>query len=177
MIHNACGANSRRDDPEAHTMRGKWLGATVLLMVGGICGAATASDSLVAEAEDALSRAVGYFRAEVSVHGTPLWSYYEDLTDRRGENEATETQGWVQPPGTPSVGVAYLRAYEATADDRYLEAAGEVVRALYETQLASGGWDYRVEFDPEARKRWHYRTDVEAGDTVRAKRRDTSTYD
>jgi hypothetical protein len=158
-------------------MRGKWLGATVLLMVGGICGAATASDSLGAEAEDALSRAVGYFREEVSVHGSYLWSYSEDLTDRRGENEATETQGWVQPPGTPSVGVAYLRAYEATADDRYLEAAGEVVRALYETQLASGGWDYRVEFDPEARKRWHYRTDVEAGDTVRAKRRDTSTYD
>ena len=157
-------------------MRGKWIGAGLLVCIWGVADV-NAADGLAGQAEEALSRAVRYFREEVSTNGSYLWSYSEDLTDRRGEGDATSTQGWVQPPGTPSVGMAYLRAYEATGDDTYLEAAGEVVHALYETQLASGGWDYRIEFDAENRKRRHYRSDVEAGDTERGKRRDTSTYD
>ncbi len=157
-------------------MRGKWMGATGLLCVWAVATTHAAEPS-VEEAEEALSSAVAYFREQVSASGSYLWSYSEDLTDRRGEGDATPTQGWVQPPGTPSVGMAYLRAYEATGDDTYLEAAAEVVRALYETQLATGGWDYRIEFDPESRKRWHYRSDIEAGDTERGRRRATSTYD
>jgi hypothetical protein len=157
-------------------MRGKWLGAGILFCVCGVT-TALAGEPSAAEAEAALSTAVSYFREQVSASGSYLWSYSEDLTDRRGEGEATPTQGWVQPPGTPSVGMAYLRAYEATGDDTYLDAAAEVVHALYEAQLATGGWDYRIEFDPENRKRWHYRTDLEAGDTGRGKRRATSTYD
>ncbi|MAF10316.1 pectic acid lyase [Candidatus Poribacteria bacterium] len=157
-------------------MRGKWLGAGILLGAWALATANAAGPS-VAEARDALANAVGYFREEVSVNGSYLWTYSEDLTDRRGEGNATPTQGWVQPPGTPSVGMAYLRAYEATGDVVYMDAAVEVVHALHETQLASGGWDYRIEFDPDNRKRWHYRSDVEAGDTERGDRRDTSTYD
>ena len=157
-------------------MRGKWVGAGVLLCVWGIATTHAAGPS-VQEAGEALSSAVSYFRDHVAVNGSYLWSYSADLTDRRGEGDATDTQGWVQPPGTPAVGLAYLCAYEATDDDTYLEAAAEVVQALSQTQLATGGWDYRIEYDPENRKRWHYRSDVEAGDTERGKRRATSTYD
>lgn len=133
--------------------------------------------SLVNEAKSALAKAVRFFRTEVAVQGSYLWAYSVDLKRRWGEGEATETEGWVQPPGTPSVGMAYLRAYEATGDQTYLEAAIEAAHALTETQLASGGWDYRIEFHQERRKRWFYRKDVEAGERDPKGRRNFSVYD
>lgn len=132
---------------------------------------------LVEEAENALRKAVNFFRSEVSVHGSYVWRYSADLKKRWGEGEASETEGWVQPPGTPSVGMAYLRAYEATGDKTYLDAAIETAKALTETQLASGGWDYRIEFHPEKRKQWFYRKDVEAGESDPKGRRNRSIYD
>jgi hypothetical protein len=136
-----------------------------------------AQKPLPEQAADTLARATRFFRSEISVQGGYLWTYSEDLKSRRGEEVATETQGWVQPPGTPSVGMAYLAAYDATGEKTYLDAAVDVAHALARTQLASGGWDYRIEFDPQARKRWYYRTDVEAGDKERGQRFNVSTYD
>ena len=126
---------------------------------------------------DALYRAVHFFRTKVAVNGSYLWRYSADLTERWGEGRATATQGWVQPPGTPAVGLAILRAYEATGDRFYLDAAIETAHALTETQLASGGWDYRIDFDPKERRRWFYRSDVEAGEHDPKKRRNISVYD
>jgi hypothetical protein len=138
---------------------------------------ARAEVPLPEQAAAALAAATRFFRTEVAVQGSYLWTYSEDLKTRRGEGEATATQGWVQPPGTPSVGTAYLRAYEATGDRTYLDAARETAHALAQTQLASGGWDYRIEFDPEKRGQWHYRRDIERGDAERRGRRNTSTFD
>ncbi len=78
----------------------------------------------------ALTHATSFFRTQVAVHGSYVWTYAEDLKTRFGEQEATATQGWVQPPGTPAVGIAYLRAFEATGDHTYLEAAQETALAL-----------------------------------------------
>lgn len=136
-----------------------------------------AETGLPEQAAQALSRATDYFRKNVGVHGSYLWQVSEDLKTRRGEEVATETQGWVQPPGTPVVGGSFLRAWEATGERTYLDAARETARALAATQLASGGWDYRLEFDPEQRKQWFYRTDVEKGETDPGRRRNVSTYD
>jgi len=130
------------------------------------------------QAQDALSNAVRYFTRNVACHGGYLWSYSEDLRERAGESKATPTQIWVQPPGTPSVGFACFRAYEATGDRHYLEAAKAAAAALAWGQLESGGWDYRIDFDPEGRKRWYYRQDkgkLSAEET--AKRRNTCTFD
>lgn len=132
---------------------------------------AAAQQPLPERAADALARAVRYFRSEISVQGSYLWSYSEDLKTRRGEGEATATQGWVQPPGTPAVGMAYLRAYEATGDRDYLQAAQETARALVRTQLLSGGWHYRIEFDPEVRRRWFYRVDPPSARRKQGERR------
>jgi hypothetical protein len=63
----------------------------------------------------------------------------------------------VQPPGTPSVGLAFLTAHEATADRYYLDAARETAHALVRGQLLSGGWHYTIEFDEESRKRKAFR--------------------
>lgn len=109
----------------------------------------------------AMRKAAEFFRAEVAVNGTYLWQYTADLSKREGEGKATTTQGWVQPPGTPSVGLALVGAFEATGDTYYLEAARETAHGLMEGQLKSGGWTYVIEFDPAQRKRFQYRTGVD----------------
>ena len=111
------------------------------------------------QAAKALRRATEFFRTQVSTEGGYLWRYSEDLTRREGEGKATDTMVWVQPPGTPSVGMVYLAAYEATGDSYYLDAARDAAYALVRGQLRSGGWDYRIEFDPKRRPRYAYRVD------------------
>jgi PelA/Pel-15E family pectate lyase len=106
-----------------------------------------------------MRQATAYFRANVATHGGYLWRYSDDLARREGEGKATASQIWIQPPGTPSVGLAYLTAYQATANRYYLEAARETAMALVNGQLRSGGWHYMVDFNPKERAKWAYRVD------------------
>lgn len=119
------------------------------------------------EANQALRKAVTFFRDKVSVEGAYLWRYSEDLALREGEGPATTTMAWVQPPGTPTVGEAYLDAYQRTLEPYLLEAAVQTARALIKGQLASGGWDYRIEFDPRKRNGYAYRIDGPASTRAR----------
>lgn len=117
-----------------------------------------ADDRLTAdEAAAALRKAVAFYRGQVSAQGGYLWRYSGDLSVREGEGKAGPETAWVQPPGTPTVGDAYLRLFQMTADEYYLEAARETAHALVAGQLRSGGWDYRIEFDPQQRRRYAYR--------------------
>lgn len=136
---------------------------------------ATADTNIAAESESALEKAVKYFSDTISTNGGYLWTYSEDLTQRAGEGKATDTQIWVQPPGTPSVGFAYLGAYEATKNTLYLDAAKAAADALVWGQLDSGGWDYKIDFSPEGSQKWHYHHDKSEADKKR--RRNTSTLD
>jgi hypothetical protein len=109
------------------------------------------------EARAAIQKAVTFFREKVSIEGAYLWRYSDDLSLREGESAATATMAWVQPPGTPSVGEAYLTAHERIDEKFLLDAAVETARALIKGQLHSGGWDYRIEFDASKRKAYAYR--------------------
>jgi hypothetical protein len=114
-----------------------------------------------AEGKAALKKAVSFFRNKVSASGGYLWQYSGDLSAREGEQQASNTQAWTQPPGTPYVGEALLEAYLVSKEDHLLEAARDAGHALATGQLVSGGWDYRLEFDPEKRGGWAYRIDQE----------------
>lgn len=102
------------------------------------------------EVTAAMKRAADYFRNSVGVQGGYVYYYSLDLSQRWGEGKAAPTQVWVQPPGTPSVGLAYLDAYRATKDPFYLECAVETAGALTYGQLKSGGWTNYIDFDPNA---------------------------
>ena len=134
--------------------------------------AVAADRSLPGQAESALHRACKLFRERVSCEGGYLWRYSSDLTKREGEGRAGELTVWVQPPGTPSVGAAFLDAHQLTGDAYCLELARDAGQCLVRGQLRSGGWDYRIEFDPKRRTRYAYRVDP-----LREKTRNVTTLD
>lgn len=126
------------------------------------------------DASDALRKACQFFAEEVSTEGGFLWRYSEDLQTREGEGRADAQTVWVQPPGTPSVGLAFLDAYKATDNPYYLELAKRAGHCLVRGQLRSGGWDYRIVFDEKGRQGYAYRVD----ESIAGKRqRNTSTLD
>ena len=126
-----------------------------------------------AEVTTALHRAVDFFRKQVSAEGGYVYQVSADLSKFEGEGKVGASTAWIQPPGTPSVGLAYLRAYQMCGDPVLLEAARETAGALVRGQLRSGGWDNRIEFDPDERRKYAYRVDPDDG----KKRRNTTTFD
>lgn len=120
---------------------------------------AMAADDLSQQASKALHRAVGFFHGEVASHGGYVYRYSDDLTKREGEGKTGPDTVWVQPPGTPSVGMAFLEAYELVGDEALLKAARDAGECLIQGQFRSGGWNASIEFDPKERRKVAYRVD------------------
>jgi PelA/Pel-15E family pectate lyase len=108
-------------------------------------------EKLRADASAAMHKAAEYYRSRVAYRGGYVYYYSPDLKARHGEGPATATQIWVQPPGTPTVGLAYLAAWRATGDQIYKGAAREAGQALIYGQLKSGGWQNCIDFNPAGR--------------------------
>ncbi len=106
-----------------------------------------ANDALPQRAEQTLRKAVGFYREQVAIHGG--YPYYSrlDLQQRWGEGELPPHAIIIQPPGTPTVGISYLKAYEATGDKFFLAAAQETAESWIRGRLASGGWSQVIQFD------------------------------
>lgn len=122
-----------------------------LIVLCSVCLWGSTEEALSAEitpaaAKQAMKKATHYFTNDVSTEGGYLWRYSEDLTLREGEGRATDLMVWVQPPGTPTVGEAFLTAYQKTGQPYLLEAAKGAARALVKGQLKSGGWNYVIDF-------------------------------
>ncbi len=131
---------------------------TALLLASGWC--ALAQQATAAAAERALNAAVSFFHDQVSDHRGYVWRYSGDLALREGEARTDDRMAiWVQPPGTPAVGLAFLDAWDATGEQMFLDAATDAARALLQGQLLSGGWYYYITFAPALRDGWMYRVD------------------
>jgi PelA/Pel-15E family pectate lyase len=149
----------------------------ILSLLSGAGAAGAADDALARDSRAAMEKATAFMRS-IATEGGYLWRYSPDLKERAGENPATATQIWVQPPGTPAMGMAFLHAYEVTRDGRYLDAAKAAADALAIGQLESGGWDYLVDFDPKQSVTWYRRTDKgKVSPAEAAKRRNITTFD
>lgn len=132
---------------------------TLLLLGAHTCcfGAQGGDPNLRKNCVSALRKAVTFYRAKVARHGGYVYHYSLDLKRRWGEGEASPDQIWVQPPGTPTVGMAFLEAFHATGDKVHLEAAQEAAKALLYGQVKSGGWTYCVDFNPLGKRVAMYR--------------------
>ena len=134
-----------------------------LLLVVVVIFALTGQQGFTAEAPTreatltAMKRAATFFHEEVSIEGGYVWKYSSDLTLHQGEAVTDDTRVWVQPPGTPAIGLAMLDAYRVTGDEYYLNAARATADVLIRGQLQSGGWDYSIELDPSERPAFAYR--------------------
>lgn len=138
--------------------------------VGSSSAACLGADVTVDEAQQAMRKATEFFTSQVATEGGYLWRYSRDLKYREGERGATDSMVWVQPPGTPTVGAAYLEAFQQTGESYLLQAARAAAEALIKGQLKSGGWSYEIDF--KARSRSQYRIDGGG-----PKARNTTTFD
>lgn len=127
------------------------------------------------EATDALHRAVRFFRDNCSAEGGYVYRWSADLSKREGEGGVGPTTAWIEPPGTPAVGMAYLEAYRLTKDPELKAAALHTADALLRGQLVSGGWDNKIEFGAAARNLIAYRVDLK--DAQVGRRFNTTTFD
>jgi len=98
-----------------------------------------------------MKKAASFYRTKVASHGGYVYYYSVDLEQRWGEGKATPDTIFVQPPGTPTVGMAFLKAHAASGDKFYTDAARETAEALVYGQLESGGWTQTIHFGPAKR--------------------------
>lgn len=115
--------------------------------ISGASHAHSADSTHRDDAIRALKKAATFYREKVATHGGYVYYYSEDLQQRWGEGKAAPDTIFVQPPGTPTVGMAYLKAHSATGDKFYLDAAREAAEALAYGQLPSGGWTQTIRIE------------------------------
>jgi len=97
-------------------------------------------------AETSLREGVRFFHS-ISIHGGYLYHVTPDLQRRWGEQTVDNDHTIeVQPPGTPAVGMSFLLAFAATADEKALRAARDAGSALIRGQNKHGGWNHTINF-------------------------------
>jgi hypothetical protein len=117
----------------------------LLLMLG----AAPSPDDLSVRAAVGLRHAATWGEAHAAVAGA--WPEHVGAADGRRFSLAVElkpTQGTTRD--TAAVGLALLRAFEATGEALYRQGALDAARALAAGQRACGGWAAALDLDPAA---------------------------
>ncbi len=147
---------------------------TSTLVVALGVSTSAAEDDLPAQARTALQRGVAFYHQQVAAHGGYVYLYSADLSKQEGEGKTTRETVWVQPPGTPTVGEAYVKAYIRSGDAACLAAAKNAAECLIRGQYRSGGWNASIEFDPTERAKQAYRVDPPA---PKKRQRNTSSLD
>ncbi|MBN1343404.1 MAG: hypothetical protein JXQ73_12025 [Phycisphaerae bacterium] len=115
-------------------------------------GASISEQEITARIDRAASR---HYAIAVRFGSYVGWSLSRTVDEGR-QFYANEAGTWakdgpmmtIQPPATPSVGYAYVRAYEATRNPRYLEVARSVGDTLLAIQAKwHGGWHQDMFFE------------------------------
>ncbi|HPA17882.1 MAG TPA: pectate lyase [Verrucomicrobiae bacterium] len=129
------------------------------------------------EVAAAMKKAATFYRRDLAFAGGYAWKWSEGRGTARTEGRESPSVIGMQPPGTPSVGLVMVKAFRATGDPLYLQAAREAAGVLMWCQLSSGGWDSDFDFDPRFARKYHFRRDLDAGEVDRGGRRSDSTLD
>jgi hypothetical protein len=108
--------------------------------------------TLATEVEASLEKGITFMQS-LSIEGGYVYYYTMDGKEKWGEGKTDDRTIEVQPPGTPAVGISFLRAYRATENKDFLKAAEEAANALIRGQNELGGWEHKIYFDrPKGKK-------------------------
>ncbi|MCF6285804.1 MAG: hypothetical protein L3K26_11490, partial [Candidatus Hydrogenedentes bacterium] len=124
------------------------LSSLILALIVTPLALAQDSPTTRAAVTQCMGTATDFLFDTLSNQGGFVWFYTMDL-EPYGELKARPSMIWVEPPGTPSVGLVLLEAYKATGNTAYLKRANQVAEALTKGQHPSGGWNYFIDFDPD----------------------------
>ena len=109
-----------------------WL---VSVFAGGLASA----EVTLEEIDAAMKKAARFYREEVAVNGGYVYYYSPDLSKRLGEGVASKTQIWVQNPGTPTVGMAFLEAWKVRIS-KVLNPMLSFVNCLFRSRVTERFW-------------------------------------
>jgi len=98
------------------------------------------------KAEKSLEQAIEFMQT-LAIEGGYVYHYTLDGKEKWGEGKTDDRTIEVQPPGTPAVGMSFLRAFRATGNKKFLSAAEEAALALIKGQNELGGWEHKIYFD------------------------------
>ncbi len=102
--------------------------------------------ALAAKAKLSLEKGIAYMHS-LAIEGGYVYHYSLDGKEKWGEGKTDDRTVEVQPPGTPAVGMSFLRAYRITQNEKFLKAAKEAASALIKGQNELGGWEHKIYFD------------------------------
>lgn len=131
-------------------MKNKITALVLLFQIGGLAfsiGQSTADYAkLTAQAEQSLEKAIAFYQT-LAIEGGYVYHYTLDGKEKWGEGKTDDRTIEVQPPGTPAVGMSFLRAYRVTGNKDFLQAAEAASEALILGQNDLGGWEHKIYFD------------------------------
>jgi hypothetical protein len=114
---------------------------SIILLATLCCG----RNDIKYEAEDGLRRALAFY-AERQYGGGWATAYSIELNVQWGEwRPVAEDVVAVQPPGTPEVGLIFLKAAEILDDRSYMEIARAAGDLLIAGQQPNGGFSYELQ--------------------------------
>jgi hypothetical protein len=108
--------------------------------------------ALVKEAEKSLEKGIEFLQS-LAIEGGYVYHYTLDGKEKWGEGKTDDRTIEVQPPGTPAVGMSFLKAYKTTGNKSFLEASENAASALIKGQNDLGGWEHKIYFDRPLGKR------------------------
>lgn len=97
------------------------------------------------QAKSSLEKSIKYFHS-INIHGGYVYNYTLDMSEKWGEGITDDHTIEVQPPGTPTVGLSFLRAFRITQNPDFLSAARDAAFALIHGQNDLGGWGHKIYF-------------------------------
>ena len=98
------------------------------------------------DAEKSLEKGIAYIQS-LAIEGGYVYHYTLDGKEKWGEGRTNDQTIEVQPPGTPAVGMSFLRAYKVSGNKDFLLAAENAASALIKGQNDLGGWEHKIYFD------------------------------
>lgn len=138
----------------------RWI--IVCLLLGGVATIGYGAEEqveLARQAHRALRQATRFLTEEVAYRGGYLGAYTEDLGQGYAKlgSPRPRHMHWVEPPGTPEMGMVFFEAWQATGDEFFLDAAVQTAQALVRGQLESGGWYDYIDTSAEGERIFAYR--------------------